>query len=85
LVILLTLGKVRDAGNRLVISSALAATLMCASFGFAGCGGSAAVVPPPPQIVTQSGTSTITLTPSAMSSTGQALQLQPIQLTLSVK
>jgi hypothetical protein len=92
LVILLTFGKVRDAenarfGNRLATSSALAATLMCASFGFAGCGGSgsAAGAPPAPQIVTPSGTSTITLTPSAMSSTGQALQLQPIQLTLSVK
>ena len=92
LVVLLAFGKVRDAenamlGKRLAISSALAAALLCASFGFAGCGGggSAAVALPPPQVVTPSGTSTITLTPRAMSPTGQALQLQPIQLTLSVK
>jgi hypothetical protein len=92
LVVLLAFGKVRDAenamlGKRMAISSALAAALLCASFGFAGCGGggSAAVAPPPPQVVTPSGTSTITLTPRAMSPTGQALQLQPIQLTLSVK
>ncbi len=52
----------------------------------AGCGGgSAALAPVPPRVVTPSGTSTITVTPSATSSSGKSLQLQPIQLTLTVK
>jgi len=90
--------RVRDAenvmlGKRLAIGTALAAALLCASFGSAGCGAGASTAavapppppPPPPQVVTPSGTSTIMLTPSAVSSTGQALQLPPIQLTLIVK
>ncbi len=87
--------RVRDAenamlGKRLAIGSALAAALLFAAFGSVGCGAGASTTavappPPPPQVVTPSGTSTITLTPSAMSSTGQALQLPPIQLTLIVK
>src|SRR6266487_2054344 len=57
-------------------------TLLC----MAGCGGgSAALAPVPPRVVTPSGTSTITVTPSATSSSGKSLQLQPIQLTLTVK
>ena len=57
----------------------------------AGCGGgggsSAAVVAPPPppaRIVTPPGTSIITVTPSAKNAAGATLQLQPIQLTLTV-
>ncbi len=57
-------------------------TLLCV----AGCGGgSAALAPVPPHVVTPSGTSTITVTPSATSLSGKSLQLQPIQLTLTVK
>jgi hypothetical protein len=37
-----------------------------------------------PQVVTPQGTSTITVTPSATSANGKALQLQPMQLTLVV-
>jgi hypothetical protein len=65
-----------------------AATVLYAVLLVEGCGGagSASVAPPtPPSTVTPSGTSTIVLTLSAMSSAGQPLQLQPIQLTLIVK
>jgi hypothetical protein len=76
-------------GNRLAISGALAAVLLCTILGSAGCGGGggspANALPPTQQIVTPSGTSTIVLTPTAMSSSGAPLQLQPIQLTLTVK
>jgi hypothetical protein len=69
--------------NRLALSCVLA-TFICALalFNVAGCGGGSAS---PPPVVTPPGNSTITVTPSAMSSTGQPLQLQPIQLTLTVK
>ncbi len=50
---------------------------------FAGCGGGSST-PPPAQIVTPQGTSTITITPSAKSASGQPLQLPSIQLTLTV-
>jgi len=55
-------------------------------FGAAGCGGgsSANITPPPPQIVTPQGMSNIVVAPAAKSVNGQALQLQPIQLTLTV-
>jgi hypothetical protein len=50
----------------------------------AGCGGGSA--PSSPRaLITPSGTSTITVTLAAMSSSGKPLQLQPIQLTLTVK
>jgi 6-phosphogluconolactonase (cycloisomerase 2 family) len=51
-----------------------------------GCGGGSTAVAPPqmPQVVTPQGTSTITVTPSATSANGKALQLQPMQLTLVV-
>jgi len=39
----------------------------------------------PPSIVTPPGTSTITIAPTAVSASGQPLQLPPIQLTLIVK
>jgi hypothetical protein len=52
----------------------------------AGCGGgnTSVTAPQAPQVVTPQGTSTITVTPSATSVSGKPLQLQPIQLTLTV-
>jgi len=57
-----------------------------ATVSLGGCSGgsSAALVTPPPPVITPAGTSTIVITPTAMSATGQPLQLQPIQLTLTV-
>jgi 6-phosphogluconolactonase (cycloisomerase 2 family) len=71
--------------NRFVICGVFTATIFCVILGVTGCGGGSAAVQPPPPIVTASGTSTIVITPSAMSLSGQPLQLQPIQLTLTVK
>jgi hypothetical protein len=73
--------------NRFVVCGAFTATIFCVIVGVAGCGGGSAAIqaPPPSAIVTPSGTSTIVITPSAMSLSGQPLQLQPIQLTLTVK
>lgn len=63
----------------------LSAAIFCITFALAGCGGgTASITTPPPPFVTPSGTSTITISLSATSSTGQPLQLQPIQLTLTV-
>lgn len=51
----------------------------------AGCGGgSAAITTPPPPLTTPQGTSNIIVAPSAMSASGKPLQLQPVQLTLTV-
>jgi hypothetical protein len=58
-----------------------------AIFALQGCGGGSANSAPVPQgnaIVTPRGTSLLTLTPSATGSSGKALQLPPIQLTLVV-
>lgn len=71
--------------NRFVVCGAFTATIFCVIVGVVGCGGGSAAAPPLPAIVTPSGTSTITITPGATSSSGQPLQLQPIQLTLNVK
>jgi hypothetical protein len=71
--------------NRLVVSGVFTAAIFCMILGVAGCGGGSAAVSPPPPILTPSGTSTIVITPSATSLSGQPLQLQPIQLTLTVK
>jgi 6-phosphogluconolactonase (cycloisomerase 2 family) len=76
--------------NRLASCGVLSAALFCAFVSAAGCGGgsSSAAIPPlsaPPPVVTPSGTSTITITLAATSSSGQPLQLQPMQLTLTVK
>ena len=78
------------AGARhLAWSGALAVVFLCSVFYAAGCGGGSSTVTPapvtPPSVVTPSGTSTITITPTAMSSSGQPLQLQAIPLTLTVK
>jgi len=79
----------RGAG-RLALGGALIAILLCSVIYATGCGSGSAVTtsPPiitPPSVVTPSGTSTITITPAAMSSSGQPLQLPPIQLALTVK
>lgn len=58
--------------------------MLSAIFGAAGCGGGSAATTTPPQIVTPQGQSTIIVTPSATSANGKPLQLQPIQLTLTV-
>jgi hypothetical protein len=71
-------------GRRLRSCTVLATAVFCAVLGVAGCGGGSVTLTPPP-IITPSGTSTITVTPSAVSSTGKPLELQPIQLTLTVK
>ena len=73
--------------KRLAWNAAFFAIVAYAAFGVGGCGagtyGVASTAPPP--IVTPAGTSTIVITPAAMSSSGQPLQLQPIQLSLTVK
>ncbi len=69
-------------------SGGFAAILLCSVSYAAGCGSSVATTPTPvtpPAIVTPSGTSTIIITLTALSSSGQPLQLQPLQLTLTVK
>jgi 6-phosphogluconolactonase (cycloisomerase 2 family) len=70
--------------RRLAGSGALAAVFLCSVIFAAGCGSSSATTTPPP-IVTPPGSSTITIALTAMSSSGQPLQLQPIHLTLTVK
>jgi len=69
--------------NCLVLCGAV--SILCITFALTGCGGGSAAVTPPPPVVTPSGTSTLTISLTATSSTGQPLQLQPIQLTLTVK
>lgn len=71
--------------SRLALCEVLSAAILCITFALTGCGGGSAAVTPPPPVITPSGTSTITISLSAASSTGQPLQLQPIQLTLTVK
>ena len=58
--------------------------LVLAVCGIAGCGGGGSSTGPGNPVGTQKGTYTLTLTPSANSSSGQPLQLTPIQLTLIV-
>ncbi|HEV1994958.1 MAG TPA: choice-of-anchor D domain-containing protein [Candidatus Acidoferrum sp.] len=70
--------------RRLAWSGALAAVFLCSVIFAAGCGSSSVTTTPPP-VVTPPGSSTITITPTAMSTSGMPLQLQPIQLTLTVK
>ncbi len=74
--------KLRGAftSRRLVYSAGILILAVC---GIAGCGGGSSTGPGNP-VGTQKGTYTLTLTPSANSSSGQALQLTPIQLTLIV-
>jgi hypothetical protein len=67
-------------------TTVLSVIALCTLIQLAGCGGgsagAASAVPAP--LTTPSGTSTITVTLSAMSASGKPLQLQPIQLTLTV-
>ncbi|HYL84233.1 MAG TPA: choice-of-anchor D domain-containing protein [Candidatus Angelobacter sp.] len=66
-------------------SAASVFVIFCVLLSVSGCGGGYASVAPPPPIVTPSGTSTISINFSATSSSGQPLQFQPLQLTLTVK
>jgi centrosomal CEP192-like protein len=74
--------------RRLAFASAGTAIVFLAMSGVmltaTGCGGGGAATTIPPPVVTPQGTSKIIVAPSANSSTGQPLQLQPIQLTLTV-
>jgi hypothetical protein len=75
----------RKAGaKRVALGGALIVMAAFAGLNMGGCGGGSAAVLTPPPVITPAGTSTIVITPTAMSSTGQPLQLQPIQLTLKV-
>ena len=68
--------------RQLAFSGALSLIVVLVVLAFAGCGGgSANIVPAPPAIVTPQGTTMLTVTPSATSTSGQPLQLSPIQLT----
>ncbi len=71
--------------RRLACRGALATALFCTAIYAASCGSTSAVTTTPLPLVTPSGTSTITISLSAMSTTQQPLQLPPIQLTLIVK
>lgn len=73
--------------SRLALCGVLSAAFFCITVATGCGGGNASITPPPPSapLVTPSGTSTITISLSATSSTGQPLQLAPIQLTLTVK
>jgi hypothetical protein len=74
--------------RRLVFSAAFSAIIfllmLSAMLVPAGCGGGSTAVTAPPQIVTPQGQSIIIVTPSATSANGKQLQLQPIQLMLTV-
>ena len=74
--------------TRLVLrATALATFPLLLTLGLVACGGGSShvITPPPVQVVTPAGTSTITITPTATSSTGKPIQLAPIQLTLTVQ
>lgn len=62
-----------------------ACLVLTALWTVAGCGGGNSAITTPPPIVTPQGTSSIVVTPSANAANGQSLQLQPIQLTLTVQ
>ncbi len=73
--------------RRLVLGAVFTMIAVFLMLAGAGCGGGSASVAPPQiiPVVTPAGTSAITVTPTANSASGQPLQLQPIQLTLTVK
>jgi hypothetical protein len=90
LLLLLALAADRELGQcprRLAFGGAFTTIAVFLVLTTAGCGGGGTTVaaPPPPQAVTPQGSSTIVITPSAMSASAKPLQLQPIQLTLTVK
>ena len=89
LLLLFVFGAKRDSvqwPRFLAPASAFAAIALLAMLSVAGCGGGSASIAAAPYTSgsTPQGTSTIVITPSATSSSGNALQLQPIQLTLTV-
>lgn len=68
---------------RVATAGIVTAVLVLVVFHLAGCGaGTASTLPA--AVVTPRGTSTILVTPSAMSASGKPLLLQPMQLTLTV-
>ena len=90
LLLLIALAARRDLGlraRRLAFGGSFATIAVLLVLTTTGCGGGSTSVaaPPPPQVVTPQGSFNIVLTPSAMSASGQPLQLQPIQLTLTVR
>ncbi|MGB7284982.1 MAG: choice-of-anchor D domain-containing protein [Candidatus Acidiferrum sp.] len=74
--------------KRLTLGSALSTVALLIMLGAmltaAGCGGGSSGATTPPPIITPQGMSNIVVTPAAKSANGQPLQLQPIQLTLTV-
>lgn len=89
LLLLLAFGAKRYSNahaRRLVFAGAFAAIMFLEMLGVmsAVAGGGSSAITSPPQIVTPQGQSTITVTPSAASAGGKPLQLQLIQLTLTV-
>jgi hypothetical protein len=93
LLLLLALGVKRHSNTpprRLTFSSAFVATIALVMLGViltaAGCGGGSTSLasPQPPQIVTPQGQFIIMVAPSATSANGKPLQLQSVQLTLTV-
>jgi hypothetical protein len=70
--------------RRIVFGGAFAAVILFTTLTTTGCGGGSYATTPPPPVITPQGTSTITVTPTAMSTSGKPLQLQAIQLTLTV-
>ena len=90
LLFLIALAARRDMGRyarRLALGGGFATIAALIVLTTAGCGGGSTNVaaPPPPQVITPQGSFNIVVTPSAMSASGQPLQLQPIQLSLTVK
>jgi len=73
------------ATSRLAWRGTLVGVVLCSVIYAASCGSSSVATTTPPPVVTPSGTSTITISMSAASSTQQPLQLPPFQLTLTVK
>lgn len=76
--------KLAQPRARVALAGLSAVMILLATLNVTGCGGGTAAIQPPPPIVTPQGTSTITVTPTAMSTSGKPLQLQIIQLTLTV-
>ena len=87
LVIIGCRGTIKDTAHtrRMALSGALVAVLSYAALSVGGCDGGSTAVVTPATIVMPLGNSTIVITLSQTSSTGQPLQLQPIQLTLTVR
>jgi hypothetical protein len=70
--------------RRIAFGGAFAAVILFTTLTTTGCGGGSYATTAPPPVITPQGTSTITVTPTAVSTSGKPLQLQAIQLTLTV-